>query len=523
MKPMTGCQRWVELAGRASVDGPLSVEESAFLRNHPQQCDACAAEAAFWVSLDSESPEGRHFPPPDAAKVDAVLRAVERGGRRHQTHWARRATAALAVSAALAALTVWWVRVKAPADIPAAPSVPVAQVPPPVPMEAPREEPTPSAAPNARVELVLRGFDVRIDGQKVKAGQPLSEGQVVTAGRGGACLRIEPGIVSCLSGGGSLKVGAARREHRQLQLLRGTVVSSLAHQPEGTRFSVSTPEGTVTAVGTIFAVETNGRRVRARVHEGVVSVEPVRGPVKRLSHGDALVLGEASVTSAQALRAGDLNTVAPARLWRDTLPSSVSIETVPSGGVVSIDAVTLGRAPLEVALAPGVHAVKITAPGKAPIEERLELDADEHAVRRFVLLAPTAKPRPVPPTKTEPSAAELLDEARRLRSQEKLVEAIRIYRQLMKRYADSDEARVSRVALGDLTLASKPAEALAQYDAYLKNRGGSLELEARFGRLRALKALGRESEAQAAARAFIRDYPKSMQARTLSAELDAGQ
>ncbi len=75
------------------------------------------------------------------------------------------------------------------------------------------------------------------------------------------------------------------------------------------------------------------------------------------------------------------------------------------------------------------------------------------------------------------------------------------------------------VSLGELELGkrNRPAAALEAFSAYLRV-GGPLEREARFGRLRALRALGRDGEADAERATFLRDYPASIQAAMLRSQ-----
>lgn len=78
------------------------------------------------------------------------------------------------------------------------------------------------------------------------------------------------------------------------------------------------------------------------------------------------------------------------------------------------------------------------------------------------------------------------------------------------------------VSLGELELQKlgHPALALRAFDQYL-TAGGSLVREARYGRIEALERLGRDAEARTQALAFVRDYPKSIQADTLRRKFDA--
>jgi hypothetical protein len=365
-------------------------------------------------------------------------------------------------------------------------------------------------------------MDAQVDGAAATAGQQLREGQLLTAGSSPACLRIEPGVQTCVQPGGALRIKSTALEQRELELVEGRAVATLQKQPQGTRFSIRTGKGLVTAVGTVFAVDAHGGRVRARVHEGLVLVELPDGEPAQLREGEALELGDGEgLSSSRPEREDDLAAVAAVGLWREAQVGSLQLDARPIGARVTIDGVPVGRAPLEVSLSPGRHQLKLTAAGRQPLEAEVGMSAGEHLARRYELLV-TEKRRKAAEPKPQPSAADLMDEARELRASGRLKAAVKVYRKLVTAWPESPQADLSRVALGDLTLQSSPAEALESYEAYLKAGDGALVLEARFGRIRALKALGRESEARAEAAAFVRDHPSSMQARALKAQLDAG-
>jgi ferric-dicitrate binding protein FerR (iron transport regulator)/TolA-binding protein len=132
-----------------------------------------------------------------------------------------------------------------------------------------------------------------------------------------------------------------------------------------------------------------------------------------------------------------------------------------------------------------------------------------------------ARPRSVPPAARPPArsrqAPDLLQQARRLRSARDYRGAARVYQEIVSRYPRSAEARVSRVSLGMLYLGSlwKPSRALQAFDAYLSaHPKGGLAPEARFGRAKALRALGRRAEEIRALEALIQRHPRSVQAAT---------
>jgi hypothetical protein len=63
----------------------------------------------------------------------------------------------------------------------------------------------------------------------------------------------------------------------------------------------------------------------------------------------------------------------------------------------------------------------------------------------------------------------------------------------------------------------QPGAALRQFDSYVA-AGGPLLLEARYGRIRALTAMGRNADAEKAKQEFLDLYPTSVQARALRSD-----
>jgi tetratricopeptide (TPR) repeat protein len=124
-------------------------------------------------------------------------------------------------------------------------------------------------------------------------------------------------------------------------------------------------------------------------------------------------------------------------------------------------------------------------------------------------------PRPAPST----SAAALLAQARGLRADGRYQEASLVYQRLVRELPRSTEAHIALVSLGELQLSQlgNAAGAVRSFDAYLRI-GGSLSQEASYGRIRALRQLGRASDARAASEAFIAAYPNSVQAAALRKE-----
>jgi hypothetical protein len=130
--------------------------------------------------------------------------------------------------------------------------------------------------------------------------------------------------------------------------------------------------------------------------------------------------------------------------------------------------------------------------------------------------APASAPRPSAPG---PSAAALLAQAQQARSAREYGKAIRVYRRLVRRYPASGEARLAQVSLAQLQLAQGNAgAALGGFDAYLRS-GGALSQEAHYGKIQALRTLGRRAEEHAEIRRFLARYPRSLHAAALKRRL----
>jgi hypothetical protein len=124
------------------------------------------------------------------------------------------------------------------------------------------------------------------------------------------------------------------------------------------------------------------------------------------------------------------------------------------------------------------------------------------APRRAQAHAPAAAPAATP--------AALLRDANEARRARQLAEAERRYRDLQVAFPASAEAKLSHLSLGDLRLgAGAPAEALAEFDAYLGSDDAALVEEAMVGKARALARLGRAADERALWQALLARFPSS--------------
>ena len=134
---------------------------------------------------------------------------------------------------------------------------------------------------------------------------------------------------------------------------------------------------------------------------------------------------------------------------------------------------------------------------------------------------PSSPPVSSRPSRVAPSQpADLLGQAREERSRAHFAQAAELYRKLEATSPDSAEAHVALVALGDLQLThlGDAAGALRSFDAYLRS-GGGLSQEAWYGKIRALRELGRTSDERQAIERFLVAYPSAVQASALRSRL----
>ncbi len=122
-----------------------------------------------------------------------------------------------------------------------------------------------------------------------------------------------------------------------------------------------------------------------------------------------------------------------------------------------------------------------------------------------------ASSRPWPTT-----ADGLLERAQQELRDKRTARALRTYERLLAEFPRSAEATAARVTMGRLWLRRGDAKAaLAHFDAYLAASAGGLVEEARYGRIRALRQLGRTAQERGSIEAFLAEHPGSVYAPRL--------
>jgi ferric-dicitrate binding protein FerR (iron transport regulator) len=421
------CQRWVELADREAVGEDLPTEARAFQHAHAATCAECAQEAAIWRALKAPTVE---LAPGEVERL-VGLAAAQRSSASPiglRQGWKAAVFAGGAIACA-AALILWWSGTL-------------------------ERDPVGGGHLLAKAGASVGARLRRIPAARGGASRP----QPVESASQAHCSEVIPGAMVCLASGTVLASRQLDGPDRVLEVARGRAVVSLAPQPPGTSFSLSSASGKVTAVGTIFSVEVraDGSTI-ARVVEGHVRVRSgASGTTHSLAAGQALHLGEPQPTS---LLDQDRD------LDLELLSLSGSMERdVPHPATVAKAADTRG------------------APGALP---------------------------------------DTLEYARSLRAGGDFQRAADVYRRIHAANPQSPSGRAALVSLGELLLSLHDAQgALSTFDSYLAG-GGPLAQEAAFGRARALRALNRPADERKAIDRFVAAYPNAPQSRILRARLAA--
>jgi ferric-dicitrate binding protein FerR (iron transport regulator) len=408
------CVRWTQLSDRDAVGQTVAEGEREFLSLHAQTCEQCSREDAVFRAL--LAPPASDEQPSELEAAGILGRVTERLARERQARqrrWVAGASGALAIAAGVAV----WVTRSGDAAAPA--SAPIA-------IHSLRQAPVPPPATSVTRPATASG-----------------------------CAEVVAGVLACTAEATVITRRDIVSNERFLELDRGHIVVSLARQPEGTTFSIVTAAGRVTAVGTVFSVESreDGTTI-ARVVEGNVAVRQTGDATSRpLRAGESLRLGKPKPSAlTQEERERDLALLPPE--VRGALPAATGSSTSASG------------------LAPA-------STPEALLKQALALRSQGQFRRAADVYRKIHEASP----RSAAGAAALLS--------------------------------LGELLLSSL---NEPAAALTAFDSYLA-RGGELSQEAAFGKIRALRALRRSAEERSAIEQFLRQYPGSPQSRVLRQRL----
>jgi hypothetical protein len=447
---------WEGIVDREALGEAPSREERLQRDSVARRDIACSAESDVYRVLGGALAGATAKAPADDRLIQTALRATAdetpAAARQAPRKW--QTPAAIAAAAALLLGVGAFMTMREPATGSSAKAVNTQATP------LRPQAPSVTVAAERTVRIAQVEGSVLVNGATPRASDTVMLGSRVKTGTGRACLAFERDVVACVGPGSEVRVTALGKQ-QELELSKGHLVAVLKGQPAGSHFAISTGSGVVTAVGTVFALEvaSNGSTT-LRVAEGSVAAR-TQGAERLVRPGEELLLGSndpALANSADVDR--DRALVEP----------------------VAAFAPALGQ------------------------RAALAYAADQRAVSAS----------PVEPERVERSPAALLELASKARSRGGYAEAARHYERLLSAHADSPEGRAALIGLAEVRLSrlGEPARALGLFERYLAS-GGSLAQEAHYGKIQALRALGRTAETEREALSFLELYPKSAYAGSL--------
>jgi ferric-dicitrate binding protein FerR (iron transport regulator)/tetratricopeptide (TPR) repeat protein len=196
--------------------------------------------------------------------------------------------------------------------------------------------------------------------------------------------------------GARIRLEASRADERRIKLERGRVVLDVDPLAPGTTLAVVTDDARVTVRGTRFLVERSAEGTSVAVERGLVRVV-AGGRTIDVGPGQALAPRATAPSAIDADAQRALGTIAPLASF-GAVTESLDVFADTPGADVWVDGVPHGRAPLSLAVTPGVHRVRVTASGRLPADERLNVVAGTPTLYRAELgelkaeLAPPATP-----------------------------------------------------------------------------------------------------------------------------------
>ncbi|HEX4457705.1 MAG TPA: PEGA domain-containing protein [Polyangia bacterium] len=219
----------------------------------------------------------------------------------------------------------------------------------------------------------------------------------VVAMWGGARVAVEGGAT-----GARVQLSTSLTKLRQLTLERGTVLLDVDPLAAGAELIVATNDARVSVHGTRFFVDSSAAGTQVACDRGRVRVA-VAGRVIEVPAGTQLTAGATApsvLTAESGLRLSALDMTLAVSNVGPT--ESLDVFADVADATVAVDGVDYGRAPLSLAVAPGNHAVRVSAAGHLPVEERVAVVAGSPTLFRAEMLALSLD---------EPAAAERAEHA----------------------------------------------------------------------------------------------------------------
>lgn len=509
---LDACARYEALTLTAAED-ELSLDEFEFKLQHEDTCEVCG----FGHQIDEllafdDSDDGPLDTLDDLARRRWIHEVVEQADsieeEPRQTGRGPRRTVYVAFAAAAAiGVILGGLGVMMLTDGPAVPSVTV-------------------VAQNFSARSLLVAGKAHTAGGPLLPGQELKEGDTVRVESGRVALGLPSNITLMLEKGSEIKLEKLNEENFLVALSDGAVLASV--DPTATRpgFSVATDAGVVTVTGTVFSVRKDHGKTDVRVLRGSVKLSEPNRASRRVKTSQGSVLGGDEIFEIDPKEATELR---EQKMMLDMLNptdvgSTLVFKSQPSGATVYIDGATVGTTPLIASVSPGAKRVEVAMVGYESVRRVMDVEPGRTTSRTLTLkVVPPKRVVRRAPKARRTTAASLLEDATAKRRAKKWRDAAAAYEELLRTHPRSPQASVARISLADIELdhMRRPAVAIKHYDAYLRiSSSGVVAQEAEYGRIRALRALGRTQREKNEIANFIAKHPGAMQTGMLKARLE---
>ncbi len=531
------CRRFQSLEDRRAEGDLLTEEEELFRRRHMEECPRCRALVSIedllaydglgdgpQEVLDDVSLHRRIADILDAADQEPIAAMQDESegladagpGRSKGVRWLGFGVVGVGLAAALSFAVVWF---------------------------GSRSSRQPASLPGGKV--LYRGGEVSWSGgvNRVEAGAVLKVGK----GRAGLALPCKAEVAVLADT--ELELTNMGRKACRVRLKRGGLFVVVAHRKDQVRFVVETSRGVVSVKGTAFSVSVAKGGLAVDVLRGLVTVDDRDKGVQLVPAGQAYD----STSGIHALAAGRLQGLAKLDSGLHLFSTSarrggLAVDSDPPVAKIWVDGVLLGQTPLRARLPEGLHSLQLLWPTGAVSRVTVNVPADG-TVEKTVVSPPlkttksasggrepvgrpdgaqesttrnSARPAAarIPRKAVGPTADALMAQARQMRVEGKWRRAASLYRRVVRTGTGKRAGATAKVLLGWVLLRhlGKPAEALKWFDAYLA-QGGGLSQEAAYGRILALRKLGRTGRERRAIEAFLARYPRAIQASSLRRRL----
>jgi ferric-dicitrate binding protein FerR (iron transport regulator) len=349
------------------VAGRLHPQASEWIESHLAACVRCGVAIDRVRALRQALEPPAETPFARQAAINAVKRRLEQPTRVRR-FWFPVTAATLA--AAMALVVAWRLR---------SPSLPSSSQPS-LAALAPRGEPVPFLLTARQGAADLEVGDEHAVAQSQMTVPPAGALSVKPESRLVAQWGAARVVVDGGARGARVRLESSGSENRTLRLDAGRVVLDVDPLKKGATLAVLTEDAQVTVHGTRFLVERSAGGTLVAVEHGRVRVASA-GRVVEVDSGMRLAPSAAGATplepdDVRAFTQWSSSLSAPAAPLSETIDIFADVP----GAEVSLDSVAEGRAPLSLAVTPGVHRIRVTAPGRLPVEERVQVTAGQPTV-----------------------------------------------------------------------------------------------------------------------------------------------